>query len=57
MTLSAAVLGGGSPNDKIDTILSVVYNLSDRMDKLVGKVGNMESKVNNMESKPSGHKF
>ena len=42
MTLSAAVLGGGSPNDKIDTILSVVYNLSDRM-------GNIESKVKNID--------
>ena len=38
MTLSAAE----SPNDKVDTILSVVYNLSDRM-------GNIESKVKNID--------
>ena len=51
MTLSAAVLGGESPNDRISTILDVMTSISERVDKLVGKVGNMESKVNNMESK------
>ena len=49
MTLSTAALGGGSPNDKMDTILSVVYSMRDRMDNLVSKVGNMESKVNNID--------
>ena len=50
MTLSSAVFGGGPPNDKMDTILSVVYKISDNMDKLVGRVGNMESKVNNIDN-------
>ena len=50
MTLSTVALGGGSPNDKMDTILSVVYSMRDRMDNLVGKVGNMESKVNNIDN-------
>ena len=50
MTLSTAALGGGSPNDKMDTILSVVYSMRDRMDNLVSKVGNMESKVNDIDN-------
>ena len=45
MTLSAAVFGGESPNDRISTILAVMTSISERVDNLVGKVGNMESKV------------
>ena len=52
MTLSAAVLGGGSANeDRIGDILSRMVRMGERMDKLVGKVGNTESKVKNIESK------
>ena len=49
MTLSTAVFGGESPNDRISTILAVMTSISERVDKLVGKVGNMESKVNNID--------
>ena len=49
MTLSTTVFGGESPNDRISTILAVMTNISERVDKLVGKVGNMESQVNNID--------
>ena len=49
MTLSKSVFGGESPNDRISTILAVMTSISERVDKLVGKVGNMESKVNNID--------
>ena len=43
IALSTAVLGGGSPNDRISTILAVMTSISERVDKLVGKVGNLEA--------------
>ena len=49
MTLSTALFGSESPNDRISTILAVMTSISQRVDKLVGKVGNMEFKVNNID--------
>ena len=46
MVLSTTALGSESPNDRISTILDVMTSMRDKMDDLVGKVGNMESKVN-----------
>ena len=50
MILSSAVFGGESPNDKIDTLLSVVYTMRDRMNDLVKNVGKIETKVNNIDT-------
>ena len=50
MILSSAVIGGESRNDRIDTLLSVVYSMRDRMDSLVKDVGNIETKVNNIDT-------
>ena len=50
MTLSAAVLDVGSANeDRIGDILSLMVRMGERMDKMVGKVGNIESKVKNID--------
>ena len=34
IVLSTTAFGGESPNDKIDTILSVVYSMRDRIDNI-----------------------
>ena len=49
MTISTATLGGESPNDRISTILAVMTSISESVDKLVGKVGNMETKLNDID--------
>ena len=38
MILSSAVLGGESPNDRIDTLLSLMTGVSERLDKLQADV-------------------
>ena len=42
MTLSTAALDSESPNDRISTILEVMTSISERVDKLVGKVNNID---------------
>ena len=49
MILSSAVFGGESPNDRMDTLLSLMTGVSERVDKLVKNVGKIETKVNNIE--------
>ena len=51
MTLSTAVFGSESPNDRISTILAVMTSISERVDKLVGKVSKMEGRMDSMDTK------
>ena len=48
MILSSAVFGGESPNDRIDTLLSLMTGMSERVDKLIKNVGNMETNIKNI---------
>ena len=45
MIFSSAVFGGESPNNRIDTLLSLMTGMSERVDKLVKNVRNMETEV------------
>ena len=49
MILSSAVFGGESPNDRIDTLLSLMTGMSERVDKLVKNVAKIKTKVDNIE--------
>ena len=53
MILSSAVFGGESPNDRIDTLLSLMTGVSERVDKLVKNVAKIETVV----EKSVGWKF